>query len=67
MGELAAVLTDFEWEFDVPKASHMNGVVESLIRCCRQGLDASVNYLQGRFSFEEWQTFLSDTIDTDVF
>ena len=60
-GELASDRTDFqfEWEFNTPKASHMNGVVESLIRSCRRGLDAAVNYMKRRFTFEEWQTFLS--------
>ena len=59
---MAANRTDFEWEFNVPKASHMNGVVESLIRSCRRGLDAAVNYLKRRFTFEEWQTFLSEVM-----
>ena len=54
-GELAAHQTNFQfdWEFNVPTASHMNGVVESLIRSCRRGLDAAVNYLNRRFTFEE--------------
>ena len=52
----------FNWEFNVPKASHMNGVVESLIRSCRRGLDAAVNYLNRRFTFEEWQTFISEVM-----
>ena len=60
--ELAAERTHFEWQFNVPKASHMNGVVESLIRSCRRGLDAAVNYLKRRFTFEEWQTFLSEVM-----
>ena len=60
--ELAAERTHFEWQFNVPKASHMNGVVESLIRSCRRGLDSAVNYLKRRFTFEEWQTFLSEVM-----
>ena len=60
--ELAAERTHFEWQFNVPKASHMNGVVESLIRSCRRGLDAAVNYLKRRFTFKEWQTFLSEVM-----
>ena len=54
-GELAANGTDFQfnWEFNVPKASPMNGVLESLIRSCRRGLDAAVNYLNRRFTSEE--------------
>ena len=38
-GELAANRKDFHsnWEFNVPKASHMNCVVESLMRSCRRG------------------------------
>ena len=40
----------------------MNGVVESLIRSCRRGLDAAVNYINRRFTFEEWQTFISEVM-----
>ncbi|XP_071943723.1 uncharacterized protein [Antedon mediterranea] len=38
----------------------MNGVVESLIRSCRKGLDAVVDYHHRRFSALEWQTILSE-------
>ena len=39
--------TKFEWKYNVPTASHMNGVVESLINSVRKALDASViNYTQ---------------------
>ena len=63
-GELAANrrVFQFDWEFNVPKASHVNGVVESLIRSWRRGLDAAVNYFNRRFTFEEWQTFLSEVM-----
>ena len=40
----------------------MNGVVELLIRNCRRGLDAAVNYLNRCFTSEEWQTFLSEVM-----
>ena len=60
--KLAANRTNFQfdWEFNVPKASHMNGVVKSLIRSWRRGLDTAINYLNRHLTFEEWQTFLSE-------
>ena len=49
----------FHWEYNVPTASHMNGVVESLIRSVRKGLDAAVtNYTKNKLGFEEWVTVL---------
>ena len=49
----------FDWEFNVPTASHMNGVVESLIRSVRKGLDAAIqNYTKTILNFEEWCTVL---------
>ena len=35
---------EFMWQFNVPHASHMNGVVESLIRSWRKTLDSTCNY-----------------------
>ena len=50
---------DFKWKFNVPYASHMNGIVESLIRSVRKGLDAAIlNYTTCSMTFEEWQTVL---------
>ena len=50
---------NFEWKFNVPTASHMNGVVESLINSVRKGLDAAItNYTRIILSFEEWATVL---------
>ena len=51
----------FDWKFNVPTASHMNGVVESLIHSVRKGLDATItNYTRNVLSFEEWATVLSE-------
>ncbi|XP_064096519.1 uncharacterized protein LOC135208343 [Macrobrachium nipponense] len=52
--------TKFEWKFNTPHASHMNDVVESLIRSCRRGLDAVTDYHHKKFSALEWQTILSE-------
>ena len=52
---------DFQWSFNVPTASHMNGVVESLINSVRKGLDASVvNYTRSLLIYEEWVTVLAE-------
>ena len=52
---------DFDWKFNVPTASHMNGAVESLINSVRKGLDAAItNYTRNVLSFEEWATVLSE-------
>jgi hypothetical protein len=32
---------DFKWEWNIPRASHQNGVVESLIKSVRQALDVT--------------------------
>ena len=51
----------FAWKFNVPTASHMNGVVESLINSVRKGLDAAiVNYTTKVLTYEEWATVLSE-------
>ena len=51
----------FKWDFNVPTASHMNGVVESLINSVRKGLDAAVTtYTKSLLTFEEWCTVLSE-------
>ena len=52
---------DFQWKFNVPTASHMNGVVESLVNSVRKGLDAAVvNYTRNNLTYEEWTTVLSE-------
>ncbi|XP_068221796.1 uncharacterized protein [Palaemon carinicauda] len=59
-GKFAIPGTKFEWKFNTPHASHMNGVVESLIRSCRRGLDAVTDYHHKKFSALEWHTILSE-------
>ena len=52
---------EFNWKFNVPTASHMNGVVESLIHSVRKGLDAAIfNYTRSILTFENWSTVLSE-------
>ena len=52
---------DFQWSFNVPTASHMNGVVESLINSVRKDLDAAVvNYTRSLLKYEEWATVLAE-------
>ncbi|CAB4029375.1 PREDICTED: uncharacterized protein LOC107334477 [Paramuricea clavata] len=54
---LAKSGTKFEWTYNVPSASHMNGVVESLINSVRKALDASVfNYTYTQLTYEQWAT-----------
>ena len=48
--------TKFEcgWKFNVPTASHKNGIVESLINSVRKGLDAGViNYTRQVLTYED--------------
>ena len=52
---------NFDWKFNVPTASHMNGVIESLIHSVRKGLDAAItNYTRTILTFEDWWTVLSE-------
>ena len=54
-------LTAFEWVYNVPTASHMNGVVESLINSVRKALDASViKYTRSQLTYEHWTTILPE-------
>jgi len=53
--------TSFVWEFNTPKASHMNGVVESLVRSCRKALDATTNYHKRSYTCSEWETIVAET------
>ena len=48
----------FRWEWNIPRASHMNGVVESLIKSVRQALNATCK--ERPFSEEQWRTFLAE-------
>jgi len=50
---------DFKWEWNIPTASHQNGVVESLIKSVRQALDATCK--NQTFTEEQWRTFLAET------
>ena len=57
--EFDATSFSFDWEFNIPTASHMNGAVESLIRSVRKGLDAAINnYTKSKLLFEDWATVL---------
>ena len=54
---------DFQWIFNTPTASHINGVDESLINSVRKGLDAVVvNYTRNLLTYEEWITVLAKVI-----
>ena len=48
----------FKWEWNVPRASHQNGVVKSLIKSVRQALDASSK--NQSFTEEQWRMHLAE-------
>lgn len=48
----------FEWKWNIPKASHMNGVVESLIKSVRHAINATCR--NQAFTEEQWRTFLAE-------
>ena len=48
----------FKWEWNVPRASHQNGVVESLIKSVRQALDATSK--NQSFVEEQWRAHLAE-------
>ena len=50
--------TSFEWCWNVPKASHMNGVVESLIKSVRRALENSCKRIA--YTEEQWRTYLAE-------
>lgn len=50
---------DFKWQWNIPHASHQNGVVETLIESVRQSLNATCK--NQTFMEEQWRTFLSET------
>lgn len=47
---------DLHWEWNTPKASHQNGVVETLIKSVRQALNASCK--DNSYTEEQWRTIL---------
>ena len=49
---------DFKWEFNIPRASHQNGVVESLIKSVRQAMNASCT--NQAHTEEQWHTVLKE-------
>ena len=55
---LAESGTSFEWCWNIPKASHMNGVVESLIKSVRRALESSCKMVA--YTEEQWRTFLAE-------
>ncbi|XP_022805942.1 uncharacterized protein LOC111343066 [Stylophora pistillata] len=50
---------EFKWLWNIPHASHQNGVVETLIKSVRQSLAATCK--SQSFAEEQWRTFLSET------
>ena len=50
---------DFKWQWNIPHASHQNGVVETLIKSVRQSLNATCK--NQAFTDKQWGTFLSET------
>ena len=60
---MASLSTTFEfsWDFNIPLASHMNGVVESLIRSCRKAFDSATDYHKRSYSYPEWETIVSES------
>ena len=50
---------DSKWQWNIPHASHQNGVVEILIKSVRQSLIATCK--NQTFTEEQWRTFLSET------
>ncbi|XP_068735180.1 uncharacterized protein [Montipora capricornis] len=50
---------DFKWKWNTPRASHQNGVVETLIKSVRQSLNATCK--NQAFTEEQWRTFLAET------
>ena len=49
---------DFKWEWNIPTASHQNGVVETLIKSVRQALNCVCK--NQTFTEEQWRTFLAE-------
>lgn len=53
-------LCPFHWGWNIPRASHQNGVVESLVKPVRQALDAS-SKIQN-YTEEQGRTYLAEMI-----
>ncbi|KAK3738427.1 hypothetical protein QZH41_005629 [Actinostola sp. cb2023] len=49
---------NFKWKWNIPYASHQNGVVESLIKSVRQALNATCK--NQAFTEEQWRTYLTE-------
>ncbi|XP_028417495.1 uncharacterized protein LOC114541894 [Dendronephthya gigantea] len=49
---------DFRWEFNIPKASHQNGVLESLIKSVRHAMNATCK--NQAHTEEQWHTILKE-------
>jgi hypothetical protein len=49
---------DFKWQWNIPTASHQNGVVESLIRSVRVAMNASCK--ERPYTEEQWRTILAE-------
>ena len=50
---------DLKWLWNVPQASHQNGVLETLIKSVRKGLDVTCKIRA--LTEEQWRKFLSET------
>jgi len=50
---------NFEWQWDTPRASHQNRIVESLIKSVRQALNSVCK--NQALTEEQWRTFLVET------
>ena len=48
----------FQWSWNVPRASHQNGIVESLIKSVRRALDAMSK--NQALTEEQWRTYLAE-------
>ena len=49
----------FSWDFNTPKASHINGSIELLISSCRKAFNATLNYLKCCCTFSEWKMIVT--------
>ena len=49
---------DLQWQWNIPHASHQNGVVEALIKSVRQALNASCK--NQTYTEEQWRTILAE-------
>jgi hypothetical protein len=49
---------DFKWKWSTPRASHQNGVVESVIKSVRQAMNVTCK--EPALTEEQWRTFLTE-------